>query len=320
MSRGRLVERADATPPMGPGNGPPESLFQQAHYFDFHARGEERADGRYFTWWIGDAPVASIHFTALADGCWRSPARGTYAGYAFVPELALDELLAFHDQVEQRLRRLGARVLEVLPVPMAHDPRAFSVQTYALRSRGFEVSRCDLNQSLDVDDRPLSERMSHGNRKRLAKCEREGLRCVQVDAEALAPVYDTIAANRAARGFPVSMSLAQLQAMAGEFPEVLRLFACQRDGDTEMAAAAVCLSLDARTLYVFYWGDRPGHASLSPVVMVADAVYRHAQACGHRMLDVGTSTLDRESNAGLLHFKRGLGFTESLKLRMEKRL
>jgi hypothetical protein len=53
-------------------------------------------------------------------------------------------------------------------------------------------------------------------------------------------------------------------------------------------------------------------------VTLADAIYRYGQVNGFRVMDVGTSTIDREVNSGLLEFKRGLGFSESLKLTMRK--
>lgn len=307
MSDARLLENRFLAP-----EGALGGLFHTPAFHRLHAQGQ----GSYFEWADGDQVRATIHFTPDAEGGWRSPARGTFAGYAFEPTLTLQELEAFHDAVEARLRERGARRVEILLAPMAHDPAAFSLQFYLLRTRGFRVARCDLNQSLAVDARPLAERMSYGNRKRLAKCEREGLRCTQVGAEALPEVYDTIASNRAAKGHAMSMSLAQLQTMAETFPDRLVLFACRAAGQT--VAAAICLRLDAQRLYVFYWGDRPGHATLSPVVAVAEAVYAHAQQAGLACLDVGTSTLDSEANHGLLAFKRGLGFTESLKLSMEK--
>jgi len=55
-------------------------------------------------------------------------------------------------------------------------------------------------------------------------------------------------------------------------------------------------------------------------VSVADAIYRYAQKIGFKVMDVGTSTIDFEVNFGLLEFKRGLGFAESLKLTMRKKL
>ena len=106
--------------------------------------------------------------------------------------------------------------------------------------------------------------------------------------------------------------------MAQQLPEAFVLFGC-RDGE-QLAAAALCLRLSTEVLYVFYWGDRPGYAAQSPVVAVADAIYGYCRSHAIRLLDVGTSTVDREPNIGLIQFKRGLGFSESLKVRMGRSL
>ena len=160
--------------------------------------------------------------------------------------------------------------------------------------------------------------MTYGNLKRLRKCGRDGLVAEPLQMSALAQVYETLDVNRASMGNSLSMTMAQLQAMVDTFPKDIILFGCPH-GD-HLAAAALCLRLSSTVLYVFYWGDRPGYTTYSPVVAVADAIYGYCQKLGFRILDVGTSTFDREPNFGLLEFKRGLGFTESLKLRMRKLL
>jgi hypothetical protein len=201
---------------------------------------------------------------------------------------------------------------------MAHDPTAFATQTYLLRACGYETSQCDLNHSLEVDEQPLAERMSYGNLKRLRKGVRERLIAQALPGTDLPEVYDTIAANRASKGHEMSMSLSQLKAMADGFPEAVKLFGCRMG--SELVAAAVCLQVEKGVLYVFYWGDRPGYANLSPVVTLADAIYAHCQTEGIRLLDVGTSTVDREPNLGLIQFKNGLGFSASLKVRMTRHI
>jgi hypothetical protein len=309
MAEYRLLENVFARCNVGTSLG---GLFHSPAFFKMHAAGS----GTFFEWEQDGKVVASIHFTAVEQGLWRSPARGTYAGFACAPGLRLESMLAFHDAVQARLATLGATRIEILSAPMAHDPVAFSNQIYLLRMRGFEITQCDLNHSLQVDARDLGERMSYGNLKRLRKCEREGLVAEELPLSALAKVYDTVAANRASNGHVMSMTLAQLQAMADCFPEAMVLFGSS--GGDQLAAAALCFRLDADVLYVFYWGDRPGYASLSPVVSVADAIYRYCQRQGLRMLDVGTSTVGSEPNHGLIQFKRGLGFTESLKVRMTR--
>jgi hypothetical protein len=309
MGQYHLHENAWVHPP---GLG---GLFHQHEFFRLHASNRR---GIYFEWQQDNQVVASIHFTEAAPGLWRSPARGTYAGLTWVPGLGLEPLLDFHQAVLTRFRSLGASRLEVLPAPMAHDPETFSTQVYLLRACGYETSQCDVNHSLEVDARPLAERMSYGNLKRMRKCSREGVVALPLEHSALPEVYDTIATNRASKGHEMSMSLRQLEAMVEQFPDAVELFGCRLGSD--LIAAAVCLRVEAGVLYVFYWGDRPGYGTLSPVVSLADAIYTHCQSRGIRLLDAGTSTVDREPNHGLIKFKVGLGFSASLKVRMARNI
>ena len=290
-------------------------LFQNPAFFSLHAQ----PGASYFELCHKGRTKANIHFTPVdGDNTWRSPARGTFAGLSFVEDLKFTELFSFLKNVEFSLRCKGAKVLEVLPAPQAHDVIAFARQIYLLRAFGFETTRCDLNQSLEIDARSLSERMSYGNLKRLRKCERDGLIAKQLPLSDLPLVYETLVINRASKGNSLSMSLAQLQQMVYAFPEDVVLFGCPHGQN--LASAALCLRISSDVLYVFYWGDRPDYATHSPVVAVADAIYRYGQEQDFKILDVGTSTVDREPNFGLIEFKSGLGFSESLKLIMQKTL
>ncbi len=307
----RLAENAFISESSG---NPLGDLFHSASFFRLHA-GDA---GRFFEWSDGRHVTASVHFTPLGDGTWRSPARGTYGGYAFRADLSAPELMEFHDAVEARLRELGARRLEVLPAPMLHDTAAWSLQTYVLQARGFATSRCDLNQSQRVEGDAMAT--SRGNRRCLEKARQEGYVCDVLEPSALPAAYATIAANRAAKGYPVSMTLAQLEQMQQSFPGAMQLFGCRHRDSAELVASAICLRLSPSTLYVFYWGDLPGYARVSPVVMVAEKIHAHCREHGIGLLDVGTSTEGATPNAGLLRFKQGLGFEAGLKVRMEKQL
>lgn len=293
--------------------GQPDSLFQLPA---FHAMHRGQRPGAYFELFDGRHVRASIHFTALEDGTWRSPARGTFSGLCADPEITLAELQAFLVEVDARLLAAGAQRVEVLPMPQAHDPVGFARSVYLFRTLGYGIESCDLNHSLQVDERPLAERMSYGNRKRLNKCLREVLAARELAASKLTKVYDALAANRQSKGYQLSMTLPQVQDMAERFSDRIVLFGVPTDD--VLAAAALCLRLSSNVLYVFYWGDRPGFTTQSPVVALAECIYRFCQANGIRLLDVGTSTLDRVPNHGLIQFKRGLGFSESLKLRLAK--
>jgi len=288
------------------------TLFHTPVFFHLHLKGR----GSYFEWVSGTRVVASVHFTELEEGIWRSPARGTFAGYAFEVDLDIESLFTFHAAVCSQLKLKGAKSIEVLLPPMAHDNRAFTNQLYMLRSDGFKMVQCNLNHSIPVAKKSLEEEMSYGNQKRLRKCGREGLIAERLQISALADVYETLVANRRSKGHLMSMTLAQLEQMTKVFPESIVLFGTPINEG--YAAAALCLRLSATVLYVFYWGDYPGYNLYSPVVGIADVIYSYCIAEGIKILDVGTSTSDVEPNHGLIRFKRGLGFTESLKIHMKK--
>lgn len=287
-------------------------LFNRAEFFRLHAED----GGHYFQWVVDDRACATLHFTQVREHVWRSPARGTFGGLSCTPGLRPEVLGEFLAQVTDYLAGQGARKLEVLLPPAQHAPADGAVQYFLLRSQGFAESLVDLNYGLPVDQRPFAERLNHANRKRLNKCRREGFSAAAETADALPAVYAVIAENREARGFPITMQLAPLQQMQALFPDTLELYGCRQQG--ELVAAAICLRLTPGILYVFYWGDRPGYAQYSPVTLLAESLYEDCQRRGIALLDAGTSTLDLQLNPGLIAFKRGLGFEESLKFRLER--
>jgi hypothetical protein len=289
------------------------TLFHSPNFFLMHSKEQ----GSYFEWVSENRVVATVNFTEIESGVWRSPARGTFSGYAFDSDLDIESLFDFHQAVCTQLKLKGAKSIELLLSPMAHDYTITSNQFYMLKSDGFEIAQCNLNHSVLVDNELLSEKMSYGNRKRLKKCLREGLLAEKLPTTELSQVYETLDANRKANGHHMSMTLDQLEEMINAFPDRVVLFGI-RDNKT-YAAAALCLRLSDKILYVFYWGDRPGYSAYSPVVAIADVIYSFCYAEGIKIMDIGTSTLGDEPNHGLIRFKRGLGFKESLKLNMVKK-
>lgn len=73
-------------------------------------------------------------------------------------------------------------------------------------------------------------------------------------------------------------------------------------------------------LYVFYWGDEVEFGQFSPITLLAGRIYEYCQQHAVTLLDIGTATLDGQSNHGLIRFKRALGCSESLKFKLEKHL
>ena len=295
---------------------PQESLhlFNTEAFFRLHADGK----GHYFQWLLDGHACITAHFTEVTPGVFRSPARGTFGALSHIPGVALDDRQAFISEISTFLQARGGKVVQVVLPPLQHDPADISVQYFLFRADGFAESRVDLNYAQCVDDQPFVEKINYGKRQRLSKCRREGFEVSAVAAERLPDVYATIAENRASRGYPMTMGLEPLRQMQELFPDAVQLYACEHQG--QIAAAAISLRLTPDVLYAFYWGDRPGYRQYSPVVLIVEYLYQSCQTRRVSLLDGGTSTVDLQPNFGLINFKRELGFSESLKFQLEKRL
>jgi len=286
------------------------SVFHHPAFFRHHSP----TSGLYFEGFAHGEQQLCVHIAPVEEGRWRSPVRGTYCGYAVVPSLRMASWLQAHRTVEQRARETGARELEFLLAPQAHDEPGFAREVYVMASAGFSLTRADMNYSLRVDARPLHERMAADHRRRWRN--REVALADRVPADELADIYAIVEKGYRARGIPLSMSLAQLEAMRDLFPDRMHCFACMSDGTR--IAAAICLRLAPGMLYVFCWSACPGHEDRNPMIALADGIYRYCQQAGIAVLDCGTATVGGEPNEGLMRFKEQLGFAVSVKLRFSK--
>jgi hypothetical protein len=289
------------------------SLFHDPAFFRLHA-GER---GLYFEGHARGRTRLVVHFSPGRDGVWHSPLRGTFAGYAVDAELEVSTWRDTHARIEQRLRDEGALAAEVVLAPQFHDPALFARQVYVLKSANWTVQRCDLNFGLIVDERTLADRMAPDHRRRRRLATEGGLVGGTAPPETLPAIYAVLQENYAAKGYGLSMTLEQLQVMQSTFPDRMQCFGCW--AGERLLAGAICFRVSPKVLYIFYWSARPASGGSSMIVL-ADAIHEYCRQREVPLLDAGISTLGAQPNEGLIAFKRQLGFTESLRLRMRKDL
>jgi hypothetical protein len=127
-----------------------------------------------------------------------------------------------------------------------------------------------------------------------------------------------IATNRAAKGYPLTLSYEALWEMAVKLPDRIACFGAFRG--SEMVAASVCVKVRPDILYVFYWGELPTMKRISPTTFLAARMLDFAKQTGLEIMDLGISTEHSEPNLGLMKYKSHLGSFPSLKLVLEKTL
>jgi hypothetical protein len=294
------------------------NLFNRPEYFRLHSRAGRAA---YYFQLGAEAErkaIAAAHFTETEAGHFVSPARGSFGAFDFDAGLPIEVVEQFVGAVTTFLAGRGARRLRVADHPFAYDAAKSSVLFNVLLRQGFAVANHELSYAIPVDGATFVERLDRGNVKRLNKCRRQGMVTRHLPPEEYSAAYEVIVENRARRGFPVTMTFAQIEEMVRLFAGAVHCFGVF-DGD-RMVASSVCIRVSEAVLYVFYWGDVAGVETLSPVTFLAESLYDFSRANGYALLDIGTSTVAGVPNAGLVRYKRNLGCEESLKLTYERTL
>lgn len=187
-----------------------------------------------------------------------------------------------------------------------------SALVFALLNRGFVVAACDINAHLDLrctaDGDAYVAGLKPAARKALRRSLTQDLTTSQVavdDEPAWAEAYEVLRRNRVDRGRPMHLPLDYVRAIRDAFPGRVRLLTVDHDGRI-VAAALLYRVLPGRDV-VQYWGDALHDLAVSPMNLLVRAAVEHALAAGTTLLDIGISSEDGVTNAGLVQFKRTIG-------------
>lgn len=257
--------------------------------------------------------LASLDF-AKKEQVWITPITGAF-GHCLTESKTPSSLLElFINQIAEHLiNHENASAIIWKTPPLYFDSLTnHKIHNILFRSN-WKTITSDLNFHLmvtDLDD--FRSRMNSTKRKELNKWNR----CVSNFSQAETLIernacYEIIRANRAAQGYPMTMSYEAVSALGREIPEDIFFFSLSEEDI--IVASAIVLRLNETTLYVFYWGENPAFRSRSPVVKLCEHLYRFALENNYKTLDIGTSTADSIPNEGLVNFKVDIGCQVSQK-------
>jgi predicted N-acyltransferase len=260
-----------------------------------------------------DVPVHLAHADALTCG-FSAP----FGGLDFArPRETPTNVEATLDSALDQAAALGARHVSVRCRPAAWSAND-DVSAFALLNRGFAVVDADLAYVVD-----LSAYASAGDYVDALKSPaRRALRHAfaapfeLVDSDDWAAAYAVLAANRASRGWTLSLSWERVAQLRELFPGEVRMFELRHAG--ALVAAALVMAARDDAWFVPAWGDADHDLPRSPMNILAYAVIERALQDRVRLLDLGTSTVPaadgtRRANAGLVQFKQSILATGQLR-------
>jgi hypothetical protein len=226
-----------------------------------------------------------------------------------------DDLRACLSKVETWLNEHGINAVWVRSFPNAYQPESARLIKDALLEFSFKVMYEDISQIINLEHDGLLEVDPH-KKRRLRNSNSRGFKFRAVPSNLLDDGYALIVQSRENKGYPVTMSLAQLHKMFELFPDEYLLFGMFNED--QMIASSVCIKVSDKIMYCFYLGDDIEYRRYSPVTSLVAGIYEFCKVHNFLLLDLGLSTEKGILNEGLYNFKKTFGTVDSPKLTFVK--
>lgn len=201
--------------------------------------------------------------------------------------------------------------------PEAYEPHYYALIKDVLIESGFSVIYEDITQAIHVSEKGSMNLNTHKKRRvRQAKSLEFGFR--QIPLNYLDEAYSLIVESRESKGYPITMTLKDLEATLELFPSDYLLFGVF--DQKKLIATSVCIRVNDEILYCFYIGDALAYRHYSPVTLLVTGIFEYCKTHHFKMLDLGISTEKGVLNKGLYAFKKSFGAFDSHKLTFLKQL
>lgn len=244
-----------------------------------------------------------------------SPFSAPFGGFSCAKTSHLEQLDAAAEALALYARDSGMPLRVALP-PLFYDQQLLS-ETVNVLSRHGRIGYVDLNYHFPIrrfaDYEKNIARNARKNLRHAAECGLEFVVVWRDDSEGLCQAYDVIRRNREEHGYPLRMSLDDVEKtvklIGADF------FLLRHDGKN--VAAAQVFHVAEGIAQVIYWGDLRAYSALRPMNMLAYRLFEHYSRQGLQVLDIGPSTENGVPNYGLCDFKTGIGCVASPKFVFE---
>jgi hypothetical protein len=253
--------------------------------------------------------VATIPYKTVNSN-FKSPGIGTFGGfYTENPSMNWKEIWTEFVQMNQEVS-----FFEIIFPPEYFQPEVFEPQIKSCLDLFDPRCTIELNQHVILSG-DAEIRLSRGNRKKYRQFQEAFGVVKRGKIEDLGSIVGVLQESRKNLGVELSMTYAQILESFTRLPEIYRCYLAEIDN--EIVAAAIAVEISRESLYILYWGDKPGYwRKVSPVVAIFLHIYKEAQKEDFDFLDLGISSLDGQVNSGLARFKQNLGSVDSKKMKV----
>lgn len=269
------------------------------NYMDYHA---DRFRDASLLFYKGEKLMALLPANLQGD-CYYSHGGLTYGSFIIGAEMTIERMLEAFNRLNEYLREHCPEVRRVTyrPIPAIYHKYPSEEELYALYRMNARLTERKLSSTIDLQ-RPYA--FSTLRRRKLHKAEKNGLTVVQ--DKRLEIFWPVLNANLWERhGEHPVHSLAELQLLGSRFPEEIKLFRIEKDG--QMMGGCLLFITD-EVAHVQYIASTPEGRELGALDLLFHTLIEKYKNQKH-YFDFGVSTEDGGEllNGGLVFQKEGFG-------------
>jgi len=254
----------------------------------------------------------------IKDGMLKSPFSSPFGGFNFLrPSVRLSMIQKAVDELIAWGKEEGLKAIRITLPPNIYETAAVDKQLNSLFIKGFTIQYIDLNYSYPLEhfDDHYIQNIKRNARKNLKAALRVHDYSFQKATvlEEQQEAYQVIAANRAAKGYPLHLSWEAIAATA----EIIDIDFFLVRIKEEAVASAIVFHVAPGIVQVVYWGDAPGYYAQRPMNYLSYHVFQYYKGKVDT-IDIGPSTEAGIPNNGLCEFKESIGCVISPKYTLIK--
>jgi hypothetical protein len=242
--------------------------------------------------------------------------KSPFGSFIITSSSSRNNLTSLVEKIEAWSRATGIANLMIRSFPEIYEPDQSALIKETLIGAGFSIKYKDITQVIRVTERSMD--LNTHKKRRLRQAESLDFSFREIPLNHLEEAYSLIVESRVSKGYPVTMTFKELEAMFELFPSDYLLFGVFEKN--RLIAASSCIKVNNKILYCFYIGDALAFRPHSPITLLVDGIYRYCQAMHYKILDLGISTDKGVLNNGLYAFKKTFGSVDSFKLTFLKQL
>ncbi len=298
-----------------------EVISSPAHIFNsaaFNALNESKCDAVYYLLFKDSKVRLGIIF-GVRNNILTSPFSAPFGGFeATSTDLRLQQIDAALQTLHLWAIGRNFEGIRIVFPAFFYNSNMLNKVCSCLTRASYERTNVDLNyhfSTVKFGDNYKKE-IWYNAQKNLRKSETSDLTFEKVNAADSAQAYAIIALNRRTRGFPLRMSLEQIEETAKVID--IDFFLVKKEEIT--VASAIIFHVAKDIVQVVYWGDLPDYSEYKTMNFLSYNVFQYYKNQGIEIVDIGPSTENSVPNYGLCEFKESIGCDILIKTEFYRKL